>query len=115
MIALVISALLVGGQLETQAPRHAECVNVYFVNFRLSSASIVSGETRWEGLLHEYNPSNNISEAFRLCPVGDSITFSTESGVVTVPIPEGSGEVHILIDSLDVAASTAASQPPDLY
>jgi hypothetical protein len=112
MIGLIISALLAGGPVATATRFQTECVSIYFVGFSRSNASLVSGDTRWEGMLNDHDPSTGVSAAFRLCPVDTDVTITTVSGVVTVSIPQGVREVHILIDSRNVGASRASERAP---
>jgi hypothetical protein len=112
MISLFASALLVIGQPAADELRKPECAWIYFLGFRASRAAIVSGETRWDGWLSDYDPSTDISASLRLCPMASRVTISTVSGDVTVVIPPDMDEAHIVVDARDVASSSASSRPP---
>jgi hypothetical protein len=112
MSFIVASILLASGQAASPVPPERACASIYFVGFERSVASVVSGDTRWRGLLSDYDPSTDLSAEFRLCPVSHSVRVVTVVGEVTVPIPASLGEVHILVDSRDVAASKAEPRPP---
>ncbi|WP_420479575.1 hypothetical protein [Brevundimonas sp. FT23028] len=112
MISILASLLALAVQAGAEQQATSTCANIYFVGFQRSNASVVSDETRWEGLLDDYDPSTDLSAAFRLCPVTGSIKIATASGEVTVPLPEEPGEVHILVDSRNVTASTARPTAP---
>lgn len=112
MMSLFASVLLSAGQPAVEELRKLDCASIYFLGFRASRAAVVSGETRWDGWLSEYDPSTDISASFRLCPLEDRVTVSTIAGEVTVLIPPDMDDVHIVVDARNVASSTAKSEPP---
>ena len=99
MISMLVAALLASNPAATEEPVNQTCASFYFLYFPTSRATVAAGETRWEGYLTAYDPSTALSGSFRLCPVRGRITVSTVAGDVTVMVPPGMGEAHILIDS----------------
>lgn len=112
MISILASLLVLTGQASVERQAPPVCATLYFVGFQRSNASVVSGDTRWEGLLNDYDLSTDISAAFRLCPVEHSVRITTASGEVTVPLPEQPQAIHILVDSRNIGASAAEPTAP---
>ncbi|MES2835100.1 MAG: hypothetical protein V4707_10380 [Pseudomonadota bacterium] len=112
MISLAFAALLTSGQVAPGTSQENRCAQIWFLGFSASRATVLSGQTRWEGWLDDYDPSTDISLAFRVCPTTDRIAFSTASGDVTVEIPPGMDEAYIVVDARDVSASRARTEAP---
>jgi hypothetical protein len=112
MIGMLVVALLASNPAAAKESVNQTCASFYFLYFPASRATITAGETRWEGDLYAYDPSTALSGAFRLCPVRGRITVSTVAGDVTVMVPLGMGEAHILIDSQDLPATRVDTEAP---
>ncbi|MDI6623337.1 MAG: hypothetical protein QME55_01285 [Brevundimonas sp.] len=112
MIGVIVAALLAGGSAAVDEPARQNCASFYFLYFPASRATVTAGETKWEGYLSDYDPSTALSGSFRLCPVGGRVIVSTVAGDVTVTVPPGMVEAHILIDSQDLPATRIDTEAP---
>lgn len=112
MIGVIVAALLASGLAAVEEPVNQNCASFNFLYFPASRATITAGSTRWEGYLSDYDPSTALSGSFRLCPVDGEVTVSTAAGEVTVTIPPGMVDAHILIDSQDLRATRVEAEAP---